>query len=392
MMKKTVKEAIHVKIGHIIWAKRRAKGLTQEQVAAALGVSAPAVSKWEGNLSFPDITLLPRLARLLGTDLNGLMAFQEELSRQEVGEFLNRLAALPLDQAFSLAREKVGEYPNCALLALNVALTLEGMLALKGEAGPDGWILSLYERAAASEDREVADKAKAMLFSRRLEAGEDTQAEELLAALPRQPLFQRERMEARLALARGDWQRAGMLLESQLSRQVSLAQDTLLSLMDLAAKEGQPRRISPLADHALALAEHFDQWEYEKWAIRLQAACLTQDVEEGLAAVKGLLAALEGGWKPMGDFYAHLPPQGPRRAAGPAGAGGTAGADGGGRVCLFAGGWAVLGGYGGVRWHSTTCRQYEIAPSSVTFGASFPPRGSLRAMLRWGDCYGIFLQ
>ena len=310
---KTSTEENAMKIGHIIRAKRRAKGLTQEQVAAALGVSAPAVSKWEGNLSFPDITLLPRLARLLGTDLNGLMAFQEELSRQEVGEFLNRLAALPLDQALSLAREKVGEYPNCALLALNVALTLEGMLTLKGEVRPDGegWILSLYERAAASEDREVADQAKAMLFSRRLEAGEDTQAEELLAALPRQPLFQRERMETRLALARGDWQRAGMLLESQLSRQVSLAQDTLLSLMDLAAKEGQPRRISPLADHALALAEHFDQWEYEKWAIRLQAACLTQDVGEGLAAVKGLLAALEGGWKPMGDLYAHLPPKDP---------------------------------------------------------------------------------
>ena len=310
---KTNKEENAMEIGHIIREKRRAKGLTQEQVAAALGVSAPAVSKWEGNLSFPDITLLPRLARLLGTDLNGLMAFQEELSRQEVGEFLNRLAALPLDQAVSLAREKVGEYPNCALLALNVALTLEGMLALQGEARPDGegWILSLYERAVASEDREVADQAKAMLFSRRLEAGDYPQAEELLAALPRQPLFQREQMEARLALARGDWHRAGMLLESQLARQVSLVQDTLLSLMDLAAKEGKPRRISPLADRALALAESFGQGDYEKWVIRLQAACLTQDVGEGLAAVKGLLAALEGGWKPLGDLYAHLPSKDP---------------------------------------------------------------------------------
>lgn len=305
------KEENAMEIGHIIRAKRRAKGLTQEQVAEALGVSAPAVSKWEGNLSFPDVTLLPRLARLLGTDLNGLMAFQEELSRQEVGEFLNRLAALPPDRALSLAREKVGEYPNCALLALNVALALEGMLALHGEAGPEEWILSLYERAAASQDREVADQAKAMLFSRRLEAGDYPQAEELLAALPRQPLFQRERMEAGLALARGDWQRAGELLESQLARQVSLVQDTLLSLMDLAAKEGKPRRISPLAGRALALAEHFGQGDYEKWVIRLQAACLTRDTEAGLAAVKGLLAALEGGWKPQGDLYAHLSSKAP---------------------------------------------------------------------------------
>ena len=51
------------------------KGLTQEQVATALGVSAPAVSKWERGESFPEIPLLPALARLLGTDLNGLLSF-----------------------------------------------------------------------------------------------------------------------------------------------------------------------------------------------------------------------------------------------------------------------------------------------------------------------------
>ena len=48
----------------------------------------------------------------------------------------------------------------------------------------------------------------------------------------------------------------------------------------------------------------------------------------------------------------------------------------------------------GLRWQRgfTTRRYVEIAPSSVTFGASFPPRGSLRAMLRWGFYYGSFLQ
>ena len=47
----------------------------------------------------------------------------------------------------------------------------------------------------------------------------------------------------------------------------------------------------------------------------------------------------------------------------------------------------------GVRWQrdSSTHRHYKIAPSSVTFGASFPPRGSLRALLCWGFCYGCFL-
>ena len=40
-----------MKIGERIAALRRAKGLTQEQLAAALGISAPAVSKWERDVS-----------------------------------------------------------------------------------------------------------------------------------------------------------------------------------------------------------------------------------------------------------------------------------------------------------------------------------------------------
>ena len=53
-------EATQKKIGAQIAALRRAKGLTQEQLAEMLGVSAPAVSKWETDSSYPDITLLCR--------------------------------------------------------------------------------------------------------------------------------------------------------------------------------------------------------------------------------------------------------------------------------------------------------------------------------------------
>ena len=51
-------------IHHIIKEKRRALGLTQEQVAQKLGVTTPAVNKWEHGITLPDITLLAPLARL----------------------------------------------------------------------------------------------------------------------------------------------------------------------------------------------------------------------------------------------------------------------------------------------------------------------------------------
>ena len=45
---------------------RRLIGLTQEELAERVGVSTQAVSKWEQQLSCPDILLLPELAKIFG--------------------------------------------------------------------------------------------------------------------------------------------------------------------------------------------------------------------------------------------------------------------------------------------------------------------------------------
>ena len=125
-----------MEIGSIIRSRRAAQGLTQEQVAQALGVTATAVSKWERNTSLPEVTLLPALARLLGTDLNDLLAFQQEMTREEVSAFLDTLHRTAgeggLAAAFALAKEQRKQFPRCGLLALNTALTLEGLAALTG--------------------------------------------------------------------------------------------------------------------------------------------------------------------------------------------------------------------------------------------------------------------
>ena len=44
---------------------RKAKGMTQDQLAQIMGVSAQAVSKWENDLSCPDISLLSQLSEAL---------------------------------------------------------------------------------------------------------------------------------------------------------------------------------------------------------------------------------------------------------------------------------------------------------------------------------------
>ena len=49
-----------------IAAKRKAAGMTQEELARQLYVTHTTVSKWERGLSYPDIALVPEVCRLLG--------------------------------------------------------------------------------------------------------------------------------------------------------------------------------------------------------------------------------------------------------------------------------------------------------------------------------------
>ena len=97
----------------VIRQKRRERGLTQEQVAERLGVSAPAVNKWESGASYPDITLLPALARLLETDLNELFCFRENLTKEEITRYANEIGEIArkdgVEKAMELVRERIRE-------------------------------------------------------------------------------------------------------------------------------------------------------------------------------------------------------------------------------------------------------------------------------------------
>ncbi len=65
--------------GSCIRALRLQNKMTQLQLADRLGVTDKAVSKWERDLSLPDIALIPKLADTLGTTVNDLFrGFQDE--------------------------------------------------------------------------------------------------------------------------------------------------------------------------------------------------------------------------------------------------------------------------------------------------------------------------
>lgn len=62
------------KIGGLIRSLRTEKGLTQRELADAVGVSDKAVSKWETGGGCPDVSLLPALSEVLGVDIGSLLS------------------------------------------------------------------------------------------------------------------------------------------------------------------------------------------------------------------------------------------------------------------------------------------------------------------------------
>ena len=61
-------------LGRRIARLRLAKTATQERLAKELNVSPQAVSKWENDINYPDISLLPDLARFLGVSVDELLS------------------------------------------------------------------------------------------------------------------------------------------------------------------------------------------------------------------------------------------------------------------------------------------------------------------------------
>jgi len=67
-------------IGRFIADKRRAKNLTQEQLAELLGVSNKTVSKWETGRSMPDYSIIENLCKELNITISELLAGKEKES------------------------------------------------------------------------------------------------------------------------------------------------------------------------------------------------------------------------------------------------------------------------------------------------------------------------
>lgn len=158
-------------IGNVIKKYRKEIGITQEEMASRLGVTTPAVNKWENGNSNPDIELLAPIARLLHISLDTLLSFHETLTGVEIEELIREMDKMfseeGYEKTYEWALNIVKEYPNCNILIWQVALMLDAR-RMTGECKePDKYddqINSWYERALNDENEEIRHHAADSLF------------------------------------------------------------------------------------------------------------------------------------------------------------------------------------------------------------------------------------
>ena len=75
-----------MKTGELIRRLRTQQGLTQKQLAERLNVSDKAVSKWERGSGCPDVSLLPALADVFGTEISVLLSGEIDKNEKEKGD------------------------------------------------------------------------------------------------------------------------------------------------------------------------------------------------------------------------------------------------------------------------------------------------------------------
>lgn len=314
-----------MKINEIIRQKRLRKGFTQEQVANYLGVSVPAVSKWETGVSYPDIVLLPALARLLDTDLNTLLSFQDNLSEKEVALFMNEVSEAVdkggFEAGYSLAMAKIKEFPNCDLLIGNVAILLEGALMLSGKKVKKEYqeeIESLYRLAAKSSDVTIREQSQGILISKLIERGEYDQAQEILDTFSKESPVDRKQLQANLYIARGELEKAAQMTEEKLLSATNEIHACLMTLMEIAMKENRMEDAEEIADIDKQAAQLFDLWEYNSYVAHFQLYEATKNRMKSMKILVPMLKSLTKKWDiNHSPLYRHIKKKEVDRAFGP---------------------------------------------------------------------------
>jgi len=135
-----------INIAKMLVTKRREKGITQDEIAAYIGVSKASVSKWETGQSYPDITFLPKLAAYFNISIDELMGYEPQMTKEDIKklyhQFSSSFATRPFDDVLGECRMIIKKYYSCFPLLFQMAVLLANHHMLSKEKKEQETILN----------------------------------------------------------------------------------------------------------------------------------------------------------------------------------------------------------------------------------------------------------
>lgn len=288
-----------MQIGEVIRSNRKKIGLTQEEMANRLGVSTPAVNKWENGNSMPDITLLAPIARLLDITTDILLSFQQELTNGEVNALIEELDGKLKKESyadtFAWAKKQIQRYPNCETLLFRMALVLDAQRCvkkIKGSETYDGDITKWYTCALNSGSEQVRETAADALFSFYVRKEQYEKAEEYLQYFPAQNP-ERKRKQAVIYSKTDRIREAYQAYEELLFSGYQMMSMVLHSIYLLRMQENDREKARMLVEKQKQLAQTFDMGEYHGISAELELAVVEQDTDKTIAIAENMMASLK---------------------------------------------------------------------------------------------------
>lgn len=286
-------------LGKVIKKYRKIKNMTQEEMAGLLGVSGSAVNKWEKEKSFPDITLLAPIARLLNISLDTLLSFHEELTAEEINQIVSeldiKLKERSYEEAFSWAKKQIEQYPNCEQLILNIAIYLNGYLILHDiskEENYDEYICSLYMRLLDSREEGIRIQAADSLVGIFMRKKRYDKAEEYLEYFSIQNP-ERKRKQAQIYVELGRIQEAYKIYEELLFTDYQRVSAEFHGIYLLALQNNDKEKAYKIVEKQEELAKCFEMGTYYEVSHRLEIAALEKDIDVVIDTMKKMLSSVE---------------------------------------------------------------------------------------------------
>ncbi len=299
--------------GDVIRKYRKNKGMTQDEMAARLGVTAPAVNKWERGSTLPDVALLAPIARLLGITTDELLSFKDELTDEEISRYLSRmqkdLEVKNFHDVFLSVKEKIEEYPNCEKLIWQAAVILDAkrMTAeLPDKNNYDSVIFGWYERCLLSEDEQIRNQAADSLFHAFVRKEDYEKAAQYLNYFSRENP-ERKRGEALVNSKTGKRTEAYRAYEELIFIGYQRIQLTLNDLRILYMEDGNHEMVKKLIEVSSSAASAFEMGRYSEVCWGLDAAVWEKDAAWTAQLIREILNSIGT----TGDFtksriYQHM--------------------------------------------------------------------------------------